>query len=170
LFYRPARDKIIKLVTFELQHKKSADLEPAPYHKMYLYRRIVQAKLFIDRHYAENIDLSQIADEAFFSKFHFIRLFKQAYGKTPHHYLTQVRLDHARQLLTEGESVADACFRVGFDSSTSFTALFKRHTGISPSAYQARQLKKHALFTDNPLHAVPNCFAETFGWKNSNIR
>ena len=58
------------------------------YPKMYLYRCIVQAKLFIDNNYADRIDLSQIADEAFFSRFHFRRLFKQAYGKTPHHYLT----------------------------------------------------------------------------------
>ncbi|MBX2904482.1 MAG: helix-turn-helix transcriptional regulator [Taibaiella sp.] len=138
--------------------------------KLYLYRRIVQAKLFIDRHYAEHIDLSQIADEAFFSKFHFIRLFRQAYGKTPHHYLTQVRIDNAKLLLVKGYAVADACFQVGFDSTTSFTTLFKRHTGLSPSAYQARELQRLALFKANPLRAVPNCFAETHGWKNSNIR
>lgn len=138
--------------------------------KLYLYRRIVQAKLFIDRHYAEHIDLSQIADEAFFSKFHFIRLFRQAYGKTPHHYLTQVRIDNAKLLLVKGYAVADVCFLVGFDSTTSFTTLFKRHTGLSPSAYHARELQRLALFKANPLHAVPNCFAETHGWKNSNIR
>ncbi len=44
------------------------------YPKIYLYRRIVQAKLFIDDNYFENIDLNNIADEAYFSKFHFIRL------------------------------------------------------------------------------------------------
>lgn len=59
------------------------------YPKMYLYKRIVQAKLYIDNHYANNIDLNDISDEAYFSKFHFIRLFKSIYGKTPHQYLTQ---------------------------------------------------------------------------------
>jgi len=49
--------------------------------KIYLYRRVVQAKLYMDKNYAENIDLNNIADEAFFSKFHFIRLFKKSYGK-----------------------------------------------------------------------------------------
>jgi AraC-like DNA-binding protein len=140
------------------------------HHKLYLYRRIVQAKLFIDRHYAEPIDLHQIADEAYFSKFHFIRLFKQAYGKTPHHYLTQVRLDHAKLLLADGKPVTQVCFSVGFDSFTSFTALFKKHAGMTPSFYQAKQLQRKALFKQNPLHAVPNCFAETYGLKNSNIR
>ncbi|GAA3923821.1 helix-turn-helix domain-containing protein [Chitinophaga oryziterrae] len=144
--------------------------EIEPYHKFYLYRRIVQAKLFIDRHYAQPIDLHQIADEAYFSKFHFTRLFKQAYGKTPHYYLTQVRLDQAKRLLADGEPVTQVCFSVGFDSSTSFAALFKKHAGMAPSVYQAKQLQRKALFNHNPLHAVPNCFAETYGWKNSNIR
>lgn len=42
------------------------------YPKIYLYRRILQAKLFIDQYYADHIDLNSIADEAIFSKFHFM--------------------------------------------------------------------------------------------------
>jgi AraC-like DNA-binding protein len=148
----------------------SQNMETEHYPKLYLYRRIVQAKLFIDRHYAENIDLEQIADEAYFSRFHFSRLFKNAYGKTPHHYLTKVRMDNAQQLLAQGIPVAEVSFTIGFDSSTSFAALFKKHFGVSPSGYQARQLKKQTSFAANPLHAVPNCFAETCGWKKSNIQ
>ena len=66
------------------------------YPKIYLYRRIVQAKLFIDKFYSEKIDLDNISDEAYFSKFHFIRLFKSIYGKTPHQYLTTVRIEKAQ--------------------------------------------------------------------------
>ncbi|MFN2440773.1 MAG: helix-turn-helix transcriptional regulator, partial [Chitinophagaceae bacterium] len=55
----------------------------ANYPKIYLYRRIVRAKLFIDDNYSENIDLDNIADEACFSKFHFARQFKKIYSKTP---------------------------------------------------------------------------------------
>ena len=71
------------------------------YPKVYLYRRIVQAKLFIDNNYAENIDLDNISDEAYFSKFHFIRLFKNIYGKTPHQYLIFVRIEKAIELLKD---------------------------------------------------------------------
>lgn len=52
------------------------------YPKLYLYRRLVQAKLSIDAHYAEAIDLDNIAGEAAFSKYHFIRLFGRIYGHT----------------------------------------------------------------------------------------
>src|SRR5687768_6456775 len=96
----------------------------AAYPRIYLYRRIVQAKLYIDDHYAEAIDLDNIADEAAFSKFHFLRLFKSTYFKTPHQYLTQVRLHHAMLLLSNGETVSEACFSVGFDSLSSFSGLF----------------------------------------------
>ena len=132
--------------------------------KVYLYRRIVYAKLFIDAHYAEKIDLDNIADEAFFSKFHFIRLFKSAYGKTPHHYLTQVRIDHAQTLLANGMSIMDAAFAVGFDSVTSFAGLFKRIVRMPPSVFQQGQQQRRAALAASPLAFIPNCFAETHGW------
>lgn len=134
------------------------------YEKIYLYKRLVQAKLFIDRCFAENINIDQIADEACFSKFHFIRLFKSIYGKTPHNYLIKVRIDHARLLLKEGKTVIDASLSVGFDSPTAFTAVFKKITGKTPSAFQNEHIAKTHAFTHNPLKAVPNCFAETYGW------
>ena len=134
------------------------------YPKIYLYKRIVQAKLYIDTHYAEKIDLDNIAEEAHFSKFHFIRLFKSAYGKTPHHYLTQVRIDRARLLLMENASIMAAAFAVGFDSATSFTGLFKRLVGMPPSLFQQHQRQRQAAISARPLGFIPNCFAETHGW------
>jgi AraC-like DNA-binding protein len=141
------------------------------YPKIYLYRRIVQAKLFIDSHFHENINLDDTADEAYFSKFHFIRLFKNIYGKTPHQYLTDVRIEHARLLLQTSMSVTDVCFEVGFTSVSSFTDLFKRRIGQNPSAYQKQQHKWLAEIAATPLKFIPNCFAEKKGWiKNSNFQ
>src|SRR5437870_10567033 len=110
-------------------------MSPENLPKLDLYRRIVQAKLFIDSNYAERIDAGAIAGEACYSKFHFIRTFKSIYGKTPHQYLTGVRVEKAKELLENGASVTEACFSVGFDSLGSFTGLFKRRTGLTPSEY-----------------------------------
>jgi AraC-like DNA-binding protein len=132
--------------------------------KIYLYRRIVQAKLYIDSHFDEDINLNNIADEAFFSKFHFMRLFKSTYGKTPHQYLTTVRIDKAKLLLQTGIAVGDVCFSVGFGSISSFTGLFKRITSLTPSAYQQQQLRRNAEIANTPLKYIPNCFAEKKGW------
>ena len=134
------------------------------YPKIYLYRRLVHAKLFIDNHYAEKIDLDNISNEAYFSKFHFIRLFKKIYGKTPHHYLTQVRVDAAKHKLKQGIPIAEVCFEVGFESPTSFAGLFKKSVGLSPSAFQQQQHKRRTEMTNTPLRFVPNCFAESYGW------
>src|SRR5260221_13020114 len=114
------------------------DFEP----RMYLYRRIVQAKLFIDGNFSKPIDLDNIAGQAAFSKFHFIRLFKNIYGKTPHQYLTKVRIEMAKEFLQKNHSVTEACFMVGFDSLSSFTGLFKRVTKVTPSMYQQQFLER----------------------------
>ncbi len=141
--------------------KKIASVQ---YPKVYLYKRIVQAKLFIDENYAHKLDLGNIADEACFSKFHFIRLFKSIYGKTPHQYLTAVRINKAIQLLQTRESVTDACFSVGFDSVSSFSGLFKRIVGESPAAYIAQQRLIKTQIHQMPLAFVPGCFAYQHGW------
>lgn len=134
------------------------------YPKIYLYRRVVQAKLFIDENYAENIDLNNIANEAYFSKFHFIRLFKNIYGSTPYNYLRQVRIEHAKQLLAKNIAASKVCLLVGFDSVSSFTGLFKKITGTTPSAYQLQQQKRKAAIITNPLSFVPACYAHQTGW------
>jgi AraC-like DNA-binding protein len=133
--------------------------------KIYLYRRIVQAKIFIDTNFHNNIDLDAISDQAFFSKYHFIRLFKLTYDKTPHQYLTSVRIENAKLLLQTEMAVADVCFSVGFESISSFTGLFKRLTTITPSDYQKKQLKRKTEISKTPLKFIPNCFAEQKGWK-----
>lgn len=135
------------------------------YPKVYLYRRIVHAKLFIDNHYAAAIDLDNIADEALFSKFHFIRLFKKIYGLTPHQYLTHVRIEKAMQLLRSGMPVSDTCFAVGFESLSSFSSLFRRTAGISPTDFIAYHQKVKALVMQKPLGFIPGCFAEKNGWQ-----
>ncbi|MDQ2751784.1 MAG: AraC family transcriptional regulator [Bacteroidota bacterium] len=141
-----------------------------PYSKVYLYKRIVQAKLFIDTHYADKIDINQISDEAYFSKFHFIRLFKQIYGYTPHQYLTAVRIDNAILLFQKGKPVSDVCFCVGFDSLSSFSGLFKKRTGCLPSHFLKKEQNKKQQLLENPFQYISACFAHQLGWaKHSNF-
>lgn len=140
------------------------------YPRVYLYRRIVQAKLFIDANYADKIDLDNISDEAYFSKFHFIRLFKSIYGKTPHQYLKWVRVEKARQLLRTDKAVSETCFSVGFESLSSFSGLFKRIVGESPSSYAKRHRDTQKKIHHSPFSYIPKCYAYQHGWlENSNF-
>ncbi len=127
--------------------------------KLDLYRRIVQAKLFIDDNFAEPIDAGDIADEACYSKFHFIRTFKTIYGQTPHQHLTHVRVEKAKEMLELGTSVTDTCVAVGFDSLGSFTRLFKSRVGFTPSEYQRQQIERKEQIRQEPLRFIPGCFA-----------
>jgi AraC-like DNA-binding protein len=114
--------------------------------------------MFIDEHYSENIMLSNIANEAFYSKYHFIRQFKKIFGKTPHKYLSNLRLEKSAQLLRAGSSVTETCFRVGFESLGSFSGLFKRSFGLSPYEYQSRFISLRCALLRKPLHFIPGCF------------
>jgi len=134
------------------------------YPEVYLYRRLLQAKLFMDAHFHEPINLDSIADEAYFSKFHFIRIFKKIYRRTPHQYLVHVRMEKAKQLLQSSMPVTSVCYACGFESIGSFTSLFKRITGRTPAEYRKQQLDLIADKKSTPLKYVPACFAVKHGW------
>jgi len=83
--------------------------------------------------------IEALAREVRISPYHFIRQFEALFGVTPHQYRIQVRLDRARQLLaTQRRSVTAVCMEVGFSSLGSFSTLFSRRFGETPSAYRRR--------------------------------
>jgi AraC-like DNA-binding protein len=83
--------------------------------------------------------IADLAREIGISPFHFIRQFEALFGVTPHQYRIQVRLDRAKELLASGQrSVTGICMEVGFSSLGSFSSLFTRRFGETPSAYRQR--------------------------------
>ncbi len=118
-------------------------------------QQVIKAKQFIDSHFADPIDLDAMALEAFYSKFHFIRSFKTLYGRTPHQYLISVRIEAARQFLQTDASIADICYKVGFESVTSFTSLFKKMTSETPAVYRKRKKQFSRIETKNQFRDLP---------------
>jgi AraC-like DNA-binding protein len=103
------------------------------------YLRLHSAKDFMDASLSQPLTLPQIAQVAWFSTHHFLRLFKQAFQVTPHQYLTQKRIERAKHLLaTTDKSVTDVCLDVGFESLGSFSWLFRRRVGMSPEVFRSR--------------------------------
>lgn len=102
-----------------------------------LYRRLSKAKQFIHTNLHTPLDLDTLSQVACLSKFHFIRLFKEAFGCTPRQYLIARRLDTASQLLVQSsKSFHDICQEVGLKDSSSFGRLFKRNFGTTPHMYR----------------------------------
>ena len=104
-----------------------------------LTKQIKAAKLYIDTHFSDEINLDKIAGKAWVSKFHFIRVFKRYYGRTPNQYLQEVRIEMAKKILAKGKSIEEVCNAIGFKSKTSFISLFKKMTGVTPLAYQNKK-------------------------------
>ncbi len=132
-----------------------------------IYQRIVAAKVYIDDNYQDSIDLEQISKQAFLSRFHFHRLFRQVYKRTPHQYLTQKRLDKAKDLLSENKPVTDVCNEVGFESIGSFSVLFKKEIGFAPQYYRNMAYKKKMEQLAQPKKAIPHCFIESYKLDNN---
>ena len=127
-----------------------------------LYQRIVAAKVFIDDNYHEAINLDDISQKAFLSRFHFHRLFCQIYKKTPHEYLRRKRIEKAKDLLSENKQVMDVCNEVGFESIGSFSALFKKEIGFAPTYYRNMAWLKKQQAKDEPKRFIPHCFIESY--------
>jgi AraC-like DNA-binding protein len=124
------------------------------------YKRLRRARAFIDDCYDQPLDLDHISREACLSRYHFLRLFRQAFERTPHQYLTERRIQKAKELLTSTRlSVTDVCFEVGFESLGSFSTLFHKHVGRPPVTYRARMFD----FKRFPQKQIPGCFLFMYG-------
>ena len=100
------------------------------------YVRVRQSKAFMEKYYAEKIELDSLAAAASLSRFHYIRVFQRMYGLTPRTYLRDLRITKAKALIRKGISITQACFEVGYDSAPTFSLVFKRCTGYGPREYQ----------------------------------
>jgi AraC family transcriptional regulator len=97
-------------------------------------QRIVTA--YIDEHLSEQVPLATLARLARLSTFHFCRAFKQSFGVPPHRYHTNQRIEKAKVMLAERRnSVTEIGLAVGFSETSSFTAVFRKITGQTPSRY-----------------------------------
>jgi AraC-like DNA-binding protein len=118
------------------------------------------AKDLMDRDYCEPLDLDAIARAAGYSRYHFIRAFRNTYGSTPRDYLSARRVERARELLrTANLTVTEICFLVGFSSLGSFSARFKEDVGLSPSEYREREVRRGGV------PPIPGCFV--LMWTNA---
>ena len=100
------------------------------------YVSIRQSKAFMEKYHGNKIELDEMAAAAFMSRFHYIRIFQQVYGKTPRQFLRDLRIERAKDLLKKGNTVTQVCIEVGYESLPTFSKVFKRGTGHSPKAYQ----------------------------------
>ncbi len=91
---------------------------------------------YINEHYADPISLDEIAKQIHISKSHASSYFKKHLGISPYEYLLNVRLEHAKRLLSVGVSLSEVYSNVGFNDYSYFIQFFKKCVGVTPYRYQ----------------------------------
>lgn len=100
--------------------------------KKYVVEQIIN---YFEDHYAEKISLDSIAENMYLSPFYISRIFKSEIGDTPIHYLINIRLERAKELLEAGfgGSIQEVAGQVGYEDAYHFSKLFKKRYGYPPS-------------------------------------
>jgi AraC family transcriptional regulator len=103
-------------------------------------RRLQRVQAFIEAHLEEDVTVAALASTACLSRFHFTRAFKAATGKSPHKYISDMRLDLAKSLLVaDDHSLGDIAATCRFSSQANFSRAFRRATGLTPGQYRFRR-------------------------------
>lgn len=96
-----------------------------------------QIAQYIKQHFAENLSIGHLCEKFFISKNSLYKLFRNYYGITVNEYVTTVRLEEAKKLLSETEdSVYCICDKIGFRNSAYFCRLFKKRFRQTPAQYR----------------------------------
>lgn len=98
---------------------------------------IAAAAAYMERNFSENITEEKLLEISHYSRRHFIRLFTECYKTSPQNYLQDIRVKHASLLLLQtNKSVTEIAMSCGFNNSSFFTKVFKKHIGVTPTKYR----------------------------------
>lgn len=98
---------------------------------------IKRVREMIAAQYMKQLSVAGLAAAVYLTPTYLCVLFKQSIGKTINEYITQVRLNHAKELLSQtSDHLYDVCFQVGYLSPSYFSRLFKKYTGQTPGEYR----------------------------------
>jgi len=110
------------------------------------FEKFAELLQYIDLNFPENLSLDMISNQIGFSKYHFIRLFKEYTGMTFYEYLTNKRISHAKELLKTSSEITEIAFACGYNNQTSFCRSFKKEVGCPPTEY------RHQIIKNSPGH------------------
>jgi transcriptional regulator GlxA family with amidase domain len=99
--------------------------------------RVTTVVAYIEEHAAETVGVKKLASVVNMSPFHFARMFKGALGVPPHAYITNVRMERAKQLLQSSNlSLREIATTVGYQTQAHFTGVFHKQVGMTPRTYR----------------------------------
>ena len=101
-------------------------------------RKIIDLQEYVKKNIGRRIKISEMAKRLNMSHEHFTRFFKRITGLAPVEYLTNIRIERAKEMLKEDykSNIAQIAFKCGFSTPKHFSKIFKRKTGINPSQFK----------------------------------
>ena len=128
-------DSLANLLAIQLLREYSSEkLPPAKQYVNGLTNKKLALILdLIESDLAEDLSLKVLAHAAGLSEYHFLRMFKQSTGLTPHQYVISQRIERAKELLQKTQmTITEIAYLLGFSTPAHFTHHFRRKTGITP--------------------------------------
>ena len=120
-------------------HRGEIELAPAVKNEHVLQIRMQKMIGFIQKHYAEDVSLQDIANSASISRSEASRCFQSYLHTSPVNYLLKYRVERSMQLLRDNNMTVEAvALECGFSSSAYFCKIFRSHTGMTPKQYRSK--------------------------------
>ena len=98
---------------------------------------VKKAQLYIEQNYSKDIVLDEVSKQLQISPYYFSKLFKKRTGSNFIEYLTNIRIEKAKELLrNSSKSIKEICMEVGYSDANYFSRTFKKNVGVSPTEYK----------------------------------
>ena len=108
-----------------------------------IFKRVCRAREYLHASQERQVRLEEASRAACLSPYHLHRAFRQAFGETPHDFLSRVRLERARRLLSTTQlTITETCLSCGFESPGSFSTLFRRKFGQTPREFKRQSANR----------------------------
>ncbi|WP_432734911.1 helix-turn-helix domain-containing protein [Maridesulfovibrio sp. FT414] len=96
---------------------------------------VKRVREYLSENLSDNVSLEELSAIAGLSRYHLLRVFREATGLPPHSYHLQLRIEHAKKLLRSGLPFAQTALQSGFSDQSHFSNTFRKYTGATPSQY-----------------------------------
>lgn len=137
------RAKLLELLAYIYRYLDSEKFLKTAMHTQISYERIRQSIDYIHKHFKETLSMEYLAELSCMSRTYFSSYFKNTMHMTVVEYVEQIRINYAQcEIAGSDKPVTDICFDCGYHNISSFNVAFKKHCGMSPSAYRKQMKRK----------------------------
>lgn len=126
-----------KALMHDMGRQSQAPYSVLQFQKKHADEAVLAAQVWLEEHFVEPVDIHVMARAHGMSRRTFERRFKKATGDTPLFYLQKTRVEAAKKMIeTERATFDEISYRIGYENSSHFREIFKKHTGLLPTQYE----------------------------------